>query len=213
MIFEQVRTGGDRNFSYLVGDEVTMEAMVVDPSYEPQDLLIRAKELGLRITTIVHTHSHADHVAGTEKIRRPTGARVLAFRGANSGRAQKVADRETIEVGKLHFRVIHTPGHTRDSICLFGAGKLLTGDTLFVGKVGGTGLGEDARSEYESLHQKLMVLPDETEVWPGHDFGVRPSSTIGDEKRQNPFILCADFDEFVHLKRTWPEYKLKHGIA
>jgi glyoxylase-like metal-dependent hydrolase (beta-lactamase superfamily II) len=213
MIFEQLRTGGDRNFSYLVGDEETMEAMVVDPSYEPHVLLSRARELNLHITTIVHTHGHADHVAGTEKVCRPTGARVLAFRGANAGGAQEVADGETIEVGKLHFRVIHTPGHTRDSICLLGAGKLLTGDTLFVGKVGGTGYGEDARWEYESLHQKLMVLPNETEVWPGHDFGVRPSSTIGDEKRQNPFILCADFDEFVHLKRTWPEYKRKHGIA
>ena len=91
-------------------------------------------------------------------------------------------------------------------------GKLITGDTLFVGKVGGTDYGEEARREYESLHRKLLTLPAETEVWPGHDVGVAPSSTIGHERRTNPFLLRRSFDEFVELKCSWLEYKREHGI-
>ena len=82
-----------------------------------------------------------------------------------------------------------------------------------MGKVGGTGYGRDAREEYDSLHAKLMTLPPETRVWPGHDYGVRPSSTIGDELRENPFILRDSFDSFVELKRNWLAYKKEHGIA
>jgi glyoxylase-like metal-dependent hydrolase (beta-lactamase superfamily II) len=92
-------------------------------------------------------------------------------------------------------------------------GQLFTGDTLFVGKVGGTGYGDDAREEYDSLHQKLMTLPDDTVVWPGHDYGVAPQSTIGHEKETNPFILRPDFQSFVELKRNWLAYKAEHGIA
>jgi glyoxylase-like metal-dependent hydrolase (beta-lactamase superfamily II) len=90
-------------------------------------------------------------------------------------------------------------------------GKLISGDTLFVGKVGGTDLGPGARKEWESL-QKLMRLPDPTEVWPGHNYGVAPTSTIGHEKKTNPFLLQPTFDAFIDLKANWLEYKKKHGI-
>jgi len=217
MIFEQVRTGGDRNFSYLIGDEETREAMVVDPSDAPGPLLERASALGLRITTIVNTHLHEDHVAGNEFIRAATGARVACFAmtGAEPAREADIGlrDGDRVAAGKVKFRVLHTPGHTPEHICLYGEGRVVTGDTLFVGKVGGTDFGEGARREYASLREALMTLPDETEVWPGHDVGVRPSSTIGEEKRTNPFLLCADFEAFVHLKRNWAEYKKQHGIA
>jgi glyoxylase-like metal-dependent hydrolase (beta-lactamase superfamily II) len=89
---------------------------------------------------------------------------------------------------------------------------LITGDTLFVGKVGGTDLGPGARAEYESLFGKLLKLNEDVEVWPGHDYGVRPSSTIGEERRENPFLLCGSFEEFVDLKRNWTQYKREHGI-
>jgi glyoxylase-like metal-dependent hydrolase (beta-lactamase superfamily II) len=219
VIFEQVPTGGDRNFSYLVGDEEAREAMVVDPSDQPGALIARAGELGLRITLIVNTHLHQDHVAGNDEVRRASGARVACFTAA--GGADHVlrdgdielADGDRVAVGKTKFQVLHTPGHTPDHICLYGAGRVITGDTLFVGKVGGTDLAEGARREYNSLHARLMTLPDETEVWPGHDVGVRPFSTIGAEKRENPFLLCRSFEEFVELKRNWAEYKRTHGIA
>jgi len=217
MIFEQVPTGGDRNFSYLAGDEETHEAIVVDPSDAPEMLLERAKSLGLRITTIVNTHLHHDHVAGNETIRAATGARVAAFSmpGTEPSREGDIglADGDRIAAGRHKFKVLHTPGHTPEHICLYGEGKVITGDTLFVGKVGGTDQADGARREYDSLHGKLLSLPDETEVWPGHDVGVRPSSTIGDERRTNPFLLCRTFEEFLDLKKNWAEYKQKHGIA
>jgi glyoxylase-like metal-dependent hydrolase (beta-lactamase superfamily II) len=211
VFFEQLRAGGDRNFAYLVGDEATGAALIVDPAGAPDVALRRAEEAGLRPVIVAHTHGHVDHTGGTDEIVRTTGARVLGY-GGGEGR-ESVADGDVIGIGELAVRVLHTPGHTPDSICLLAGDELMTGDTLFVGKVGGTGFGEDARAEFDSLHGKLLVLPEETRVWPGHDYGVRPSSTIGAERRENPFLLCASFEAFVHLKRTWPEYKRRHGIA
>jgi len=213
MIFEQHRTGGDRNFSYLLADERTREAMIVDPSYEPAVLLTRARELGVQVRRIVITHRHPDHVAGVDEVRRATQARVYAWREGGGGHDEPLDDGDEITLGAARLRAIHTPGHADDHICLHGAGKLLSGDILFVGKVGGTDLGAGARREYDSLHRTILVLPDQTEVWPGHDFGVRPSSTIGEEKRTNPFLLCRSFEEFVGLKRNWTAYKKEHGIA
>jgi hydroxyacylglutathione hydrolase len=89
----------------------------------------------------------------------------------------------------------------------------MTGDTLFVGKVGGTGTEEAARAEYDSLHRVIGALPRETEVWPGHDYGVRPSSTLEAEFRENPFLLRESFEAFCELKANWAEYKRTHGIA
>ena len=213
MIFEQHRTGGDRNFSYLLADEGTREAIVVDPSFEPDVLLTRVHELGVQVRRVIITHRHADHTAGVDAVRRATQCRVYAWHEGGSPGEEPLADGEEIALGATTLRVIHTPGHADDHICIVGGGKLLTGDTLFVGKVGGTDLGEGARREYESLHRRILVLPDETEVWPGHDVGVRPSSTIGEEKRSNPFLLCGSFEEFVELKRNWAAYKNEHGIA
>ena len=109
--------------------------------------------------------------------------------------------------------VLHTPGHTEDSICLYVGDAVFTGDTLFVGKIGGTDFGAQARAEYESLHQKLLVLPDTTRVFPGHHYGTAPESTIGHERRTNPFLIQPDFETFVDLKRNWTAYKKAHGIA
>lgn len=209
MIFEQIRTGGDRNFAYLVGDEKTKQAAVVDPSNDPGLVLERAEKHGLEVKYLINTHGHYDHTDGNSHIQSKTDAELVA--GA-------AADGETFSLGDVELKIIHSPGHTTDGICILasapgGPGKLLTGDTLFVGKVGGTGYGDDARAEYDSLHDRLMTLPDETEVWPGHDYGVAPSSTIGNEKETNPFILRKSFEDFVDLKRNWLAYKREHGIA
>ncbi len=207
MIFEQIPTGGDRNFAYLIGEETTHQAAVIDPANDPARVLERASARQLVIVYVVNTHGHYDHAGGNDYILAHTSAKLV----------RRARDRETVALGPVTLTLIHTPGHSDDSLCVLvtspgSAGKLLTGDTLFVGKVGGTDYGRGARAEYDSLHQKLLVLPEDTEVWPGHDVGVAPCSTIGHERRTNPFLLCATFTEFVELKRNWLEYKRQHGI-
>ena len=211
MIFEQIAVGGDRNFAYLIGDEETRTAAVVDPAYNPELVLERADARGLEVVYLINTHGHYDHASGNDHVLSRTKAKLLT--GGPGG----VADEAKVALGIVELTFLHTPGHTPDSICVLATeagkpGKLVTGDTLFVGKVGGTGYGDDARAEYDSFHGKLMLLPDEVEVWPGHDVGVAPSSTIGHERRTNPFLLRESFEEFVELKRNWLEYKREHGI-
>lgn len=214
MIFEQVRIGGERNFGYILGDEKTKTAALVDPAYCPAQLVDRCSELGLEVGMILNTHSHPDHTNGNREAAELTGAPVVCHEnGAGVIKPDRtVAGGETLILGELSIRVLFTPGHSPDSICLVVENKVVTGDTLFVGKVGGTDLEDGARQEYESLHGELMSLPDDYEVYPGHDFGVEPSSTIGRERKTNPFLLREDLEGFVDLKRNWLQYKREHGI-
>ncbi len=212
MIFEQIRVGGYRNFSYLIGDEKRDAAAVVDPSFSPQRVLEIAESHGLIIIYIINTHSHGDHINGNHYLRTKTGAKILGYEGRSSDLDVGVKDGEVIELGTLKLNIIHTPGHTDDGICILVEGRLLTGDTLFVGKVGGTDYGSGAKQQYESLHRKLLVLDDSVKIYPGHDCGVKPSSTMEEEKRSNPFLLQSSFEDFVSLKKNWLQYKAAHGI-
>jgi glyoxylase-like metal-dependent hydrolase (beta-lactamase superfamily II) len=211
MIFEQVKCGGDRNFAYIIGDEESKEAALVDPAYGVDELLARVNELGLEVKYIVNTHGHGDHRGGNADVQAATDAKVVAHTSAGYA-DEPVNDGDVLNLGALELKVIHTPGHTEDGICVLAEDKLCTGDTLFVGKVGGTGFGDDAQQEYDSLHNKLMTLDDGVSVWPGHDYGVAPSSTIANEKETNPFILRPDLEAFVDLKKNWLQYKAEHGI-
>ena len=210
MIFKQIESGGDRNYAYLISSEKTKEGVLIDPSPDPAKVMKAIEEEGVEIKYIINTHSHYDHSGGNDKFNKTEKGRSINF--INCGDAAVVKDGETLELGGLIFEFILTPGHTEDSICIKIKDKLITGDTLFVGKVGGTGYGKDARDEYDSLHEKLMTLPEGTEVWPGHDYGTAPSSTIGSEKGTNPFILRETFEDFVDLKRNWAAYKREHNI-
>ena len=212
MYFRQIRSGGDRNFSYIIADEASGEAAVVDPGMEPEQETTVLRDNGIRAVYIINTHDHADHTGGNDALKAATGAKIAMYESARSRKDIGLADGDVLKIGGIGLRIIHTPGHTPDSICILAGNDLVTGDTLFVGKVGGTGFGEDARDEYDSLHGKLMTLPPETRVWPGHDYGVRPSSTIGDELRENPFILRESFEAFLDLKKNWLAYKREHGI-
>ena len=212
MIFKQLNAGGDRNFSYIIADEKSKEAAVIDPGLPLSEVTRFLTGKGLKLKYIINTHDHYDHMGGNKVLAETTGAKIAMHESAYSAHDIDLKDGDVLNLGTTPLRIIHTPGHTSDSICIYAGNELVTGDTLFVGKVGGTGYGQDARNEYNSLHDKLMTLPSETGVWPGHDYGVLPSSTIGDELRENPFILCENFDAFVDLKRNWLEYKRKHGI-
>ena len=211
MVFEQIRVGGDRNFAYLIGDEASREAAVVDPAYDPEMVLSRCRELDLTPRYLINTHGHSDHVNGNDHLLAHSKAKLIAWG------QEDFQDGQTIGLGKVTLTFLHTPGHTEDSICILVTAegetpRLVTGDILFVGKVGGTDLGAGARMEYDSLRDRIMTLANETEVWPGHDYGVAPSSTIGHERETNPFLLRKSFEEFVELKENWAEYKQIHGI-
>lgn len=213
MIIEQFRTGGDRNFGYLVADEISGEALVIDASYDPGMIVRFAVERGFVIRYIFSTHGHTDHTNGNEVISSMTGVEPLLYGDICQQSGIRVEDGAVFPLGSLHARILHTPGHTNDSVCIHVGDALFTGDTLFTGKVGGSSSEEEAHDEYESLQQKIMTLPDQTTIWPGHDYGIAPHSTILNERRSNPFLLQGNFRNFYHLKQNWPAYKKAHGIA
>lgn len=212
MIVKQFRTGGDRNFGYLAADEHSGEALVVDASWDPRSIADFAAGHDYRIRYVFSTHSHADHTNGNETMMRLTGVKPLLYGDICPLTGTGVEDGAFFPLGPLRVHIFHTPGHTPDSICLHVGDALFTGDTLFTGKVGGTGSGKEAAAEYDSLHRLLKELPPATTVYPGHDYGERPVTTLGDEQRTNPFLLQPDFKAFLALKNNWAAYKKEHGI-
>ncbi len=212
MFFRQLPTGGDRNYGYVIADESTNHCAVIDPSPDPTAVLDLVRRKGFRVEYIIATHDHADHTAGMARIRSECGGQTVFYHGAGRGDLG-VDDGDTLPLGTLPLTILYTPGHTRDAMCIRAGDHLVTGDTLFVGKVGGTGGRDAARLEFQSL-QRLMELPEAVSVWPGHNYGIAPSSTIGHERETNPFCLrLNDFDEFCWLKDNWAAYKREHGIA
>jgi glyoxylase-like metal-dependent hydrolase (beta-lactamase superfamily II) len=214
LIFEQIRAGGDRNFGYLLADREARQGVLIDPSYSPDSFVQRALEQGIAVTHIVNTHGHPDHTNGNERAVELTKAPLAAHPSLPTPPDVALSDESELVVGTLRLRVLYVPGHSADHVVLYEPSfkLLVTGDLLFVGKVGGTRSEADARVEWSSLQRVLTSVPDEATVWPGHDYGVRPSSTIGLEKQTNPFLLCPDVATFLERKSTWPTFKQQHGL-
>jgi glyoxylase-like metal-dependent hydrolase (beta-lactamase superfamily II) len=215
LIFEQIRTGGDRNFGYVLGDRDARRGVLIDPSYAPDVLVQRATDQGLTVTHIINTHGHPDHTNGNARASELTGAPLTAFCDSSLVHPDVgLSDGAEIAVGSLRLQFLHVPGHCMDHLTIYEPSWriLLTGDLLFVGKVGGTGTEVDARTEWASLQHVLASVPDEATVWPGHDYGVRPSSTVALERATNPFLLCADADALVVFKANWPTVKQELGL-
>jgi len=208
MIVEQMRVGPMAVFSYIVGCEQKKEGLIIDPAGSEDKIVSRAEDMGLAIRYVVNTHGHADHTCGNRAVMAKTGAELVAhrddadeiLRGMNRAFSMAMGKRpspapqllvtggDVIRIGQTGLKVIHTPGHTPGSICLYGEGNLFTGDTLFVGAVGRTDMkGGSFETLLDSL-RKLLELPLETRVWPGHDYGDAPVSTLAREKATNPYM-------------------------
>ena len=200
MILRQVPVGTFQNFAYIIGDEKSGLAAVVDPAWDVNRLLKICSQLGFKVRFGINTHSHHDHVEGNEELVRKTGARIVAHTSSPVRKDVSVEDGDVLDISSLKARIIHTPGHCPDHICVLIDGKLLTGDTLFVGECGRTDLqGGNSRDMYDSLFNKIMKLDDVVEVYPGHDYGAKPSSTIGYERNHNYTLKKRSIEEFVQF--------------
>ncbi|MFO7708938.1 MAG: MBL fold metallo-hydrolase [Desulfobacterales bacterium] len=198
MIIKQIRVGAMDNFCYLVGCPRTHKAVVIDPGAEPERILAQAEAEGLTIEAIVNTHGHGDHTAAGPALKVLTGARIIMHALDAVGPLpvdERIPGDQELRVGEIVLEVLHTPGHTPGGICLYGNGQLFTGDTLFVGDSGRTDLPGGHRPTLAASIRRLMRLPEETVVWPGHDYGPTPSSTIGWEKRHN--VNAREYGYFI----------------
>jgi len=209
MIFHQIAAGPMQNFIYIIGDKKTNEAAVIDAGWDADEIIEIANNEKLKINKIILTHSHYDHIQRVDELTAKTQADIYFHEFEedvikkhiknDSARIIKLKDNGEIKAGNIKIKVIHTPGHTPGAICLLFENKLITGDTLFVGAIGRTDLpGGDAIKLFESL-QKLKKLDDKTEIYPGHDYGETKFSTIGNEKKQNPYFMCRTKEEFLRL--------------
>jgi hydroxyacylglutathione hydrolase len=196
----QIKAGRSDNFSYLIFCPSTSSGIAVDPSFGPEDLLAAAQERHIAIEMLVDTHGHRDHIAGNALILEETGAKLAAHPLDVPGADLPLKDGTRLSLGEDIVEILHTPGHTPGSITLHPPGALITGDTLFVTFVGRADLaGSDPKALYHSL-QRLADFPPETKVFPGHDYGPQPVSTIAFERQHNPYLNCPDLESFLKLR-------------
>ncbi|MFC1871609.1 MBL fold metallo-hydrolase [Chloroflexota bacterium] len=204
MIIESVVVGPFASNCYIVGSEATKEGMIIDTGDDADQIMDRVNGLGLDIKIIVLTHEHVDHIGALKPVKEATGAEIAihaADAAALQGQGVRTAfgfsypatpppdrllqDGDSLNIGGLQFLVLHTPGHTTGGICLLGNGVVFTGDTLFNYSIGRTDFPGGSQSQLlNGIHTKLMVLPDDTIVYPGHG----PESSVGTERRGNPFL-------------------------
>jgi glyoxylase-like metal-dependent hydrolase (beta-lactamase superfamily II) len=212
MIIEQITVGQMEVFCYLVACEETREAATIDPAGDEDDIekiISILEEKNLQLSYIINTHGHADHTFGNQLLAGRTGAKTVMHELDDdlftTGEAKawaaafglsaappvdiRITDDYRLPLGKLTLEFIHTPGHTPGAVCVLVENNLITGDTLFVGAVGRTDLpGGSMETLLNSIKEKLLPLPEDTVVWPGHDYGDQPTSTLRRERETNPYI-------------------------
>jgi len=206
LVFEQLFDPESSTYTYLVGDDVTGEAALIDPVDEQVERdLARVAAHGLRLVHTIETHVHADHVTGGGVLTERTGSRpVVHAHSPVVCEAIRLGQGDQLRLGGLLLRVLETPGHTPESLSFVLATnevtRVFTGDALLIGTCGRTDFqGGDAGALYDSITTRLFTLPDETRVFPAHDYKGHTSSTIGEEKRSNTRIAGKSRDEFIAL--------------
>lgn len=208
MLVRQYEVGNFNIFSYMIGDEEAGECLFIDPASECDQLIQQAESQGLTIKYIVNTHCHIDHVMGNREMAEKTGAKTILHEADADGMQETdpgilavfqaenppppdilVKDGDLIRVGGIELKVIHTPGHTPGGMCLYTNGMVFTGDSLFVGSIGRTDFPKSSYRDLEnSIRTRLYTLPEDTVVFPGHNYGESPTSTIGAEIKNNAFV-------------------------
>jgi len=200
-LFEQVRVPRGC-LGYIIADLETRLAAIVDPELEMAEPMIDLVfKHGLRLAYVIDSHTHADHVSGARDLKCKTIAKLVMHEEAPSGAVDiRVEDGDRLHLGSLPLKFLHTPGHAKDLVSILLPGRILTADALLIGSCGRTDLlNGSAIRQYHTLYHTYKSLPDELEVWPGHDYKGRSYSTLGDEKRNNPKMLFDSEEEFVEF--------------
>ncbi len=196
--------GYDNNFSYIIYDEETKDAAIIDTSIEPLILLEFINKNNLKLNYVVIMHSHFDHVVGYEYYKNKK-IKIYAEKSIDKIIDKKLKDKDEINLGKSKLNIIYTPGHLNDCICIYTEENkwLFTSDTLFVNSIGRCDLhGADPEDLYNSLYQKILKLPENTIIYPGHDYGKKESSTILEQKQNNYFLKAKSKKEFMYIVST-----------
>ena len=200
MKVHQIQVGNMQNFSYIVEDEDTGESIIIDPSWDLIELEMIIKKNNLKIKYIVNTHHHFDHTLGNEAMVESTKAPIIQHENSELKHNITVKDGDFIEFGNSKLKVLHTPGHSQDSICLVGDGKIFSGDTLFVGNCGRIDLpGGSAKDLYHSLFDILYNLDEKLVLYSGHNYGSSEISTLGQEKITNHVMQKRTEQQFLDM--------------
>ena len=200
MIVHQIPVGNMQNFTYVVEDDDTNEGIVIDPSWDLDKIQEIITRKNIEIKYIVNTHHHFDHTLGNQSMVDFTGAQIIQHENSELQKDISVKDNDVIRFGNSELKVLHTPGHSKDSICLIGDGKIFSGDTLFVGTCGRIDLpGGSAKELFHSFFDVLYGLDNNLVLYSGHNYGLTPISTIGNEKNTNLVLQKRTEEEFLDL--------------